>query len=454
VTPDKPSNQKWDFPTQPLRLDFSLTRPQLPSDHCSALSRAYIEILGFEKGIYIRRVPCSYDLSSRSIVPSSFAHRQFYHIQIFLSVKPGLASYELFNTSMSATTVADFGAKTEASAVASTFPASIKGRTILITGVNKLGVGYAIAQALASQSPRRIIISGRSQAKLQECLDSIRPQYLAVDFRSLVVDLSSQKSVRNATAELLGWEDTPAIDVVVNNAGIMSIPERTFSEDGIELHMATNYVGHFLFTNLIMLKIIAAAKSAHPGAARIINVSSIGTLASPFRASDINWEKPTSQLPEKERPNLAMMKSAGIVVDEETSYIPMGAYAQSKTANILYSVALNEKLYEKYGVLSLALHPGEIRTELHRTTDLAWLEKTEEWREKMGVEWKTLEQGASTTLVAALDPKLGKPNSNGYGQFLNDCQISNMPPPYALDKAEAEKLWDATEVMVKEKFSW
>jgi NAD(P)-dependent dehydrogenase (short-subunit alcohol dehydrogenase family) len=355
---------------------------------------------------------------------------------------------------MTSTTIADFGAKTEASAVASTFSASIKGRTILITGVNKLGVGYAIVQALASQSPRHLILSGRSQAKLQECLDSLRLQYPDVDCRSLVVDLSSQKSVRSAAAEVLGWDDTPEIDIVVNNAGIMSIPERTLSEDGIELHLATNHVGHFLFTNLIMPKIITAAKGAHPGAVRIVNVSSIGIMASPFRASDVNWNKPTSQLPEKERPNLALMQSTGLAVDEQTSYIPIGAYAQSKTANVLYSVALNEKLFEKYGVLSIALHPGEIRSELHRTTDLAWLEKTEEWREKMGVEWKTLEQGASTSLVAALDPKLGKPNSDGYGQFMNDCQISSIAPPYALDKAEAEKLWDITEAMVKEKFSW
>ncbi|KIX02429.1 uncharacterized protein Z518_08370 [Rhinocladiella mackenziei CBS 650.93] len=329
---------------------------------------------------------------------------------------------------MTSTTFADFGAKTEASTVASPFPASIKGRTILITGVNKRGVGYATALAIASQSPRTLIHSGRSHAKLQECLDSLRPKHPDVDFRSLILDLRSQRSVRRAATEILSWEGAPAIDIAINNAGIMNVPERMLTEDGVELHLATNHVGHFLFTNLIMSKIIVSVKRAHVGAARIINVSSMATMVSLLRASDINWEKSTSQLPEKEKPNLAVMKATGMIVDEEMSYIPMGAYGQGKTANILYSVALNEGLYEKHGVLSMALHPDEVRTELHRTTDLDWLEKTAEWRKKMNVEWKTLEQGASTALVAALDPQLGKPNREGYGQFLSDCQIATIVP--------------------------
>ncbi|KAH8692795.1 hypothetical protein BGW36DRAFT_301920 [Talaromyces proteolyticus] len=355
---------------------------------------------------------------------------------------------------MTSTTVADFGPKTEASTVARTFSSSIKDRTILITGINKLGVGYATALALASQSPRSVILAGRSPAKLEECLDDIRAKYPDVTFRSLVLDLSSQNSVRKAATEVLGWKDIPAIDIVINNAGIMNIPERTLNEDGIELHFATNHVGHFLFTNLIMPNIIASARNGQTGATRIINVSSMATTVSPIRTSDINWDKPTSQLPEKEKPALGLMKMAGLDVDEEMSYIPMGAYGQSKTANVLYSVELNKRLYEKHGILSLALHPGEVQTELHRTTDPAFLERTAEFRKKISAEWKTLEEGASTTLVAALDPNLGNPSSDGYGQFLSDCQIANMAPPYALDRAEADKLWEISEGMVREKFCW
>jgi NAD(P)-dependent dehydrogenase (short-subunit alcohol dehydrogenase family) len=355
---------------------------------------------------------------------------------------------------MAPTTRTDFGPSTDASDVAAAFLTSVKGRTFLITGVNKLGVGYATAVALASQSPRRLILAGRSQAKLQECADALGNTYQAVDFRPLVLDLSSQKSVRAAAAELLSWEDTPAIDVVINNAGVMNIPNRTLSEDGIELHLATNHIGHFLFTNLIMSKIIASAANSSPGTARVINVSSMATVASPLRASDLNWEKPTLELPEGERPNLDLMAAAAVVVDETMSYIPMGAYGQSKTANILYSVALNERLHGKYGVTSIALHPGEVKTELHRTTDLEWLKKTEEWRGKMNLGWKTLEQGASTALVAALDPELGKLDGNGQGQFLSDCQLSEIAPPYALDTGKANELWAISEDLVKDNFSW
>jgi NAD(P)-dependent dehydrogenase (short-subunit alcohol dehydrogenase family) len=350
--------------------------------------------------------------------------------------------------------MADFNGKTAASTVASTFPDSIKGHTILITGVNKLGLGYATASALATQVPSKLIICGRSELKLQECADGINSEHPTVDVRTLILDLSSQKAVRKAASEVMGWEDIPKIDIVINNAGVMNIPERTLSEDRIEMHLATNHVGPFLFTNLIMPKILAAAKNAEPGSVRIINLSSMGIMTSGFRISDPNFEKPGSELPESERPNYPIFKQFGLPGDESTIYIPMAAYGQSKTAAVLLSVALNERLYEKHRVLSLALHPGEIYTELHRTTDKEWLADVDQKRDSATMALKTPEQGSSTTLVAALDPKLGKPNDDGYGQFLSDCQISPMAPPSRLDKDIAGKLWEMSEDWTKEKFAW
>lgn len=140
---------------------------------------------------------------------------------------------------MTSTTHADFDKGTEATAVAAAFANTIKERTILVTGVNKQGIGYTTAEAFASQSPRRLILAGRSPAKVRQCIDALHSKYPDVDIRPLLVDLSSQKSVRAAADEILGWEDVEAIHLVVNNAGMMRHGESfegdvPLSEDGIE----------------------------------------------------------------------------------------------------------------------------------------------------------------------------------------------------------------------------
>lgn len=357
---------------------------------------------------------------------------------------------------MPSTTYAEYVATTEGIHVAAAFADRIKGRTILITGVNKLGLGYTTAAALASQSPARVICTGRSPAKLQESIQALSAQYPEVDVRPLALDLSSFKSVRSAASEVLGWSDVPVIDILINNAGIMNIPEWTLSEDGIEMHFATNHVGHFYFTNLIMPKILAAAQKSDKGATRIVSVSSIGTYVSPPRFSDLAWEKPGSELPDAEKPNVAPLKQAGLVADDSVAYLPMAAYGHSKTANILFASELKDRLLEKHGVLGISLHPGEIRTELIRSTDKDWFDKVAKAREQLGMLFKTPEQGASTVLVAALDPKLADEATDAPVVFLNDCQMGTPPPPppYSRDTANAKRLWKATEELVGQSFQW
>lgn len=352
---------------------------------------------------------------------------------------------------MTSTTHAEFHGKTEAITVAAAFPSLIKGRNILVTGMNKLGIGFTTAEALASQSPRCLILAGRSPAKVQECVDALRQQFPDVTYHTLLVDLSSQESVKKAASTVLSWADVPTIDLVINSAGVMNIQERTLSPEGIELHLATNHVGHFLLTNLLIPKVIAAAKDSTRSSVRIVNVSSVGAHLAGLRPSDMNFAKPMSELPEKEKPDAATMRAAGLASDDHMSYIPMAAYCHSKACNVLFSVALNQKLHDKYGILSLALHPGEIRSELSRTTDQNWLKKVTDARP--GFFWKTPSEGASTTLVAALDPKLDKPASDGRGYFLDDCQIGNAPAR-AIGEADASKLWELSEGFVGEKFSW
>jgi NAD(P)-dependent dehydrogenase (short-subunit alcohol dehydrogenase family) len=229
---------------------------------------------------------------------------------------------------MATTTHAEFDKQTEAFTVAAAFPESIKGRTVIITGVNKQGIGYSTAEAFASQGPAHLVIAGRSQAKLQECLEALKAAYPTVDTRTLIIDLSSQKSVRAAAAEVNGWANIPTVDILINNAGIMNIPERTFTEDDVELTMATNHVGHYLFTNLIFPKLIAAAKNAPKGSVRVVNLASMGVNASSVRFDDLRYEKGASQLPEQQRPNFAMMKAFGFNFDEELGYNFIAAYGK------------------------------------------------------------------------------------------------------------------------------
>ncbi|KAM0254605.1 hypothetical protein ACHAQJ_006641 [Trichoderma viride] len=382
----------------------------------------------------------------------------------------------------SATTHPEFSVHTTALTVAAAFPSIIAGKTILITGVNIKGLGYATAEAFASQKAELLILAGRNPAKLQECADALTKQYPGIKTRVLELDLSSQKGARAAAATLNSWTDIPAIDILVNNAGIMNVPTRQLNEDGIERHFATNHVGHFLFTNLIIGKLIAAAQKpgAVKGATRVINVSSLGANYSPIRYSDINWEKVNGSLPPAEQPDyLGFSRLWGLDegVLKEDSYIVNGAYGQSKTANVLFSLGLNERLYGKYGILSFSLHPGAIVTELGREVPPEEYKQRLERFKTMGMVFKELSAGASTTLVAAVDPALTLPTKRplasekdlakmsqevkgedgeweGRGVYLNDCQIQENTKMWYTSWSQGEKLWAKSEEIVGEKFAF
>ncbi|KIW72963.1 hypothetical protein PV04_01119 [Phialophora macrospora] len=348
----------------------------------------------------------------------------------------------------------DFGFETDGLAVAAAFASSIKDRTILVTGVNRKGIGYATAESFASQSPKTLILAGRSGEKLQECIDDLKSAYPNVDYRPVKVDLSSQQSVRSAAKEVLSWTDVPTIDIVINNAGIMNIQTRTITADGVELTMATNHVGHFLLTNLILPKLIAAAKSSPKGSVRIINLASMGIAVTGVRFSDLTYEKPASEMPKPdEYPNIAMMQAFDIPVDDSTTYFPTIAYGASKTAAVLFSVGLNDKLFDKYGILSFGVNPGEIRTELGRNTEPQLLATMLSKAEARGIKWKTQQQGSSTSVRAAVDTALGLPAEDGLGAFMSDCQ-PKPAPEYATKKELARKLWDVSEGWTGENFTW
>ncbi|KEF55108.1 uncharacterized protein A1O9_08761 [Exophiala aquamarina CBS 119918] len=357
---------------------------------------------------------------------------------------------------MTRTTHPEYHADTEALEVAKAFPESIRGRTILVTGVNREGIGFATSEAFASQSPAHLIIAGRTPSKLQQSIEALKSAYPNVKYRALKLDLSNQKGVREAAAQVLSWNDVLAIDILVNSAGVMLIPERTLSEDGIEIHFATNHIGHFLFTNLILSKLIEAAKNKPKGIVRVINLSSSSPLSAGARWSDINFDKINKTLPQDEQPVYDALKAWGTAKPEEKTYIPREGYNQSKVANALFSIALNQKFYHKYGFLSLAVNPGVIAAELNRSSPPEVVATIQSWGKCGKIHIKKLGAGASTTLVAATDPQLGLPTSkNGrenYGAYLADCNISDEANSRARSITNAERLWNLLEGLVKEKF--
>ncbi|CAG8961510.1 hypothetical protein HYFRA_00013861, partial [Hymenoscyphus fraxineus] len=215
-------------------------------------------------------------------------------------------------------------------------------------------------------------------------------------------------------------------------AGIMNIPIRTLSTEGYELHLATNYLGLFLFTNLLISALVLKK-----GVGRVVNVASDGYRFSPFRFGDWNFEGGTSTLtlPENEWPDEELCRVFG--VPRGGGYIPTIAYAQSKTAVVIYSGVLGGR-----GVECVSVHPGAIKTDLWRHIPK---EEAEEIFRQMSM--KSLEQGISTILVAALDPKLGG-TSNVY---LEDCQVKSIPAYYS-DPEVGQRLWKLTEELVGEEF--
>lgn len=346
----------------------------------------------------------------------------------------------------------EFGARTEASTVAAAFAEHIKGKTILITGVSPNGLGERTAEALAAHSPALLILTGRSEDKVRAVINLLQQQHPHGNYRFLQLDLSSLATVREAAEEVKAYSDVPKIDIVICNAGVMRIPQLELSPEGTELQFQTNHLGHYLFVNLIMDKLITAAKDSAPGAVRIINVSSLGTQYSPVRFSDINFTRTQSDIPESERANVEAIKAYGMSISAESTYNPITAYGQSKTANSLFSLELSHRLFDKYKIKSYALHPGGIVTELWRHTDPELLKQLVAGRAAVGG-FKTLKQGSSTTLVAALDPSLPEATPSGDNLYLNDCQFFEITP-WARNRQYAEQLWHLSEGLVGQTFSY
>ena len=169
---------------------------------------------------------------------------------------------------------------------------------VLITGVSPGGLGLETARAISLQSPKLIVLAGRSRSKLQSAQDVVEKASPKAPTRQLILDLVSLRAVRKAAEEVNGWTDVPTIDVVINNAGIMAKPFE-LTEDGIESQFQANHLSHFLFTQLIMDKILAAG-----GGSRVVNLSSAAYKQGGIRWDDWNFEVRTQINAKQDRENV------------------------------------------------------------------------------------------------------------------------------------------------------
>ena len=284
----------------------------------------------------------------------------------------------------------------------------LDGKTVIVTGCNT-GIGFQTVLNLSKRGAR-VIMACRNMKLASKAASEVRNKTMGC----VVVynlDLSSLRSVRECAQEIIECERR--IDILINNAGVMVCPYEE-TEDGFEMQMATNHLGHFLFTNLLLDKMISNAPS------RIINVSSLAHEFGAIDLNDLNYDN--------------------------RSYSRVGAYAQSKLANILFTRELAKRL-EGTGVTTYSLHPGSIRTELGRHIENAigpfkYIVNILMYPLQL-LMCKTPVEGAQTTIYCAVEESL----STETGQYYCDCAWKD-PKPQAKDDFMARSLWDLSAKLV------
>ncbi|EEY20325.1 WW domain-containing oxidoreductase [Verticillium alfalfae VaMs.102] len=276
-----------------------------------------------------------------------------------------------------------FDHDTKASDLVRHYAVNIVNKTILVTGVSPSGLGGSFMQQIAPSKPAKLILAGRMPAKLQKLVYEIASTHPEIKVKTLELDLASFSNVRKAAEMVIALPDISHIDVLVNNAGIMAVPF-SLTEDGFDTQFQTCHLGHFLFTSLIMNKILASKEP------RIVNISSNGHRLGTMRWTDYNFS-------------------------DGKYYEKWAAYGQAKTANILMGIALAKKPGDR-GLLAFSLHPGGIMTNLvyHHTApfddfveDLRQADARVGTRfmwgfEKTGGKFKDLDEGVATHVFRPL----------------------------------------------------
>ncbi len=293
----------------------------------------------------------------------------------------------------------------------------LSGRSAIVTGASG-GLGAETARALASKGCA-VTLAARNLPRAEEVAKSIREEIPAAQLDIGELELADPASVR-AFAER--WKSGHgALNLLILNAGIMACP-LSHTQEGWELQFATNHLGHFLLSALLVDRLRAGVP------ARLISLSSGGHVASPVVFDDLHFES--------------------------REYAPFLGYGQAKTANVLFAVEFDRR-FKGEGVRAYGVHPGMIHTDLGRHLTPEIIEEIIGRAASGGEPRKDVPQGAATSCWAATSPEL---EGKG-GIYLADCQIA--PPKgegklgyaaHAVDPQAAERLWQVSEKLLGVEF--
>ncbi|MER7184142.1 SDR family NAD(P)-dependent oxidoreductase [Streptomyces hyaluromycini] len=295
-----------------------------------------------------------------------------------------------------------FGAQSTAADVVAGI--DLTGRRAVVTGATG-GLGRETARALASAGAE-VTVAGRTLHTATAAAQEIADETGNTLTRAAQLDLANPASV---AAFISDWRGP--LHILVNNAGIMATPELR-TPAGRELQFATNHLGHFALT-VGLHDALAAANDA-----RVVVLSSVGHVNGPVRFDDPDFTK--------------------------EPYDPWLAYAQSKTANVLFAVEAATR-WAADGIAVNALNPGRIwGTGLGRHMDAP--PASFDPSGKSGVSEKDIPQGAATSVLLAASPLV----DGVTGRYFEDCQEAGPHTPgvrrgvaaHALDPDSARKLWD------------
>jgi NAD(P)-dependent dehydrogenase (short-subunit alcohol dehydrogenase family) len=290
------------------------------------------------------------------------------------------------------------------------------GKVIIVTGGNS-GLGKETILQLSSHNPSKIYLCARSPSKADLAIQSIKSTVPHANIHFLQLDLTYLASVKPAAESFLA--ENTRLDILINNAGIMAVPPGVTS-DGYEIQFGTNYLGHALFTHLL-LPLLLSTSSALASDVRIVNVSSIGVHLAP---------------------------KAGLILSDVKSEMKNCStwelYGQSKLANVLFTKSLASRYPS---IKSVAVHPGGVDTGLARG-----IKESYGVVGKVGV-WATrwLMQDVRKGVVNQLWAAVGNGEEVVSGTFYFPVAKVHVGTEVVRDERLVDELWEWTEREFRER---